>query len=87
VPVLAFVAGAASAPEQMAKWKPTTESQREALLQKLKFDEAIRKRHIADLQRGVPTAEVVEFAQANFYLFLSHPAAIAAGIRSFLSQL
>jgi non-heme chloroperoxidase len=87
VPVLAFFAGPDRLEEQLAKWKPTTESQREALSQKMAFDEAIRQRHIADLRRGVPAAKIIEIPKANFYIFLSHPAEIAAAMRSFIGQL
>lgn len=72
VPVLAFFA----APRSLGE-----------MTQQSAVDSAIRKRHKQDLQRGVPSARVIEVPGANFYIFLSNEPELLREMRTFLEGL
>jgi len=87
VPVLAFFASPRSLEDQMQRYKPENAEERVAMERKREVDLAIMKRHMRDLQKGVPHARVVELPGANFYIFLSNEATVLRELRAFVAGL
>lgn len=87
IPVLAFFAVPPSVEDQMLRYKPKDAEERAATSQKRAVDLAIQKRHMRDLQNGVPAARVIELPGANFYIFLSNEADILRDMQAFLAGL
>jgi len=87
VPVLAFFALSPSFEEQIERYQPKDAEERVAITQKRAADLAIERRHMRDLQKGVPAARVIELAGANFYIFLSNEADILSELRAFIAGL
>jgi non-heme chloroperoxidase len=86
-PVLAFCAAPVSLSDQIRKYKPQIDEERTAIEQQYRFDMAVRDRHIHDLKAGVPSARVVELANANFYIFLSNEADLMRELPAFVKVL
>ncbi len=87
VPVLAFFAAPAPFDDLVKKYQPANDEERAAMKQQYEVDRAIRARHRQDLQKGVPSARVVEVPGANFYIFLSNDAEIVREMRAFAAGL
>jgi non-heme chloroperoxidase len=87
VPVLAFFAGPISLEDEIHKYPPQNEDERAALEQQYRFDMAVRDRHIQDLKKGVPSANIVELSNANYYIFLSNEADVLRELRAFVAGL
>ena len=87
VPVLAFFAIPADVSQLAQQYGAGTPDERSAVEQKRNFDLAIVKRQMADVQKGVPGARVVELPGANFYIFLSSEAELLREIRPFVAAL
>ena len=87
VPVLAFFAGSPSLQDQIERYKPKDAEERAAMEQQYAGHVAIQKRHMRDLQMGVPTARVIELPRANFYIFLSNEADVLRELRAFVAGL
>ncbi len=87
VPVLALFAAARPLEEQIQQYNPKDAKERAAMKRQHALDLAIHKRHMGDLQRGVPAARVIELPRANFYIFLSNEADLLREINAFLASL
>jgi non-heme chloroperoxidase len=87
VPVLAFFAFPASLEDQIQQYKPKDAEERTAMEQKYALDTAIQKRHLRDLQSGVPAARVIEMPGANYYIFLSNEAEVLRELGTFVAGL
>ncbi|MBI3667823.1 MAG: alpha/beta hydrolase [Acidobacteria bacterium] len=87
VPVLAFFASPRSLEDQMQRYKPQDAAERAAMKQQYAIDLAIRKRHMRDLQSGVPAARVIELPGASPYIFLSNEADVLRELRAFVAGL
>lgn len=87
VPVLAFFALPRSLEDQMQQYRPKDAEERAAMKQQYAIDVAITKRHMRDLQSGVPGARVVQLPGANFYIFLSNEADLLRELRGFVAGL
>ena len=84
VPVLAFFAVRPSLAEQMERYKPRDTKERAAMEHVDATHLGIRRRHIRDLQRGVPAARVIEVPEAPYYVFLSHDSHVLRELRAFV---
>ena len=87
VPVLAFFALRASLANQLDRYKPRNVKQRAAIEHRHATNLGIIRRHIRDLQRGVPAARVVEVPGAVHYVFLSHESQVLREMRAFVAEL
>lgn len=88
VPVLAlFSFPPPSLENQMHQYKPKDSLERTAMEQQYAVDVAIRRRHMRDLQSGVPAARVIELPGANYYIFLSNEADVLRELGAFVSGL
>jgi hypothetical protein len=87
VPVLAFFSLPQPLEDQIRKYKPHNDEERAALAQQYSIDQAIVKKHMHDLQSGVPTAHIVTLEGANYYIFVSNDADILREMRVFIHAL
>jgi pimeloyl-ACP methyl ester carboxylesterase len=87
VPVLALFAVPPPFEEQVKQYKPKDEEERAAMAQQYAINQAIIKRHMQDLQAGVPTVHVVTLQGANYYIFLSNEADVLREMRAFINAL
>ena len=83
VPVLAFFAAPASLDEQIQKYKPGSDDQREAMEEAYAGEITIWDRHVRDLRAGVSDARILALPHANFYIFLSNADEIVREMRKF----
>jgi pimeloyl-ACP methyl ester carboxylesterase len=86
-PVLAFFAMPSTLADQIAEDKPKDNEERAALAQKYVSDLAIVNRHMSDLKKGVPSAQIIAIPSANFYIFLSNEAEVLHDVARFLNDL
>jgi len=84
VHVLAFFSLPQPLEDQIRKYKPHNDEERAALAQQYSIDQAIVKKHMHDLQSGVPTAHIVTLEGANYYIFVSNEADILREMRVFI---
>lgn len=87
VPVLAFFASPSSLGEEMEKYKPGSDTEREAMEEAYPESITIWDRHVRDLRAGVPNARILVLPNANFYIFLSNQEELVRGIREFAATL
>ena len=87
VPVLAFFASPRSLEDQMERYKPQDAEERAAMEHVYASNLVIKKRHMRDLQSGVPAARVMEVPGANYYVFLSNEADVLRALRVFVAGL
>lgn len=87
VPVLALFALPRPLEDEISQYKPKDAEERDAMAQQYKIHQAIVKKHMRDLQAGVPTARVVTFPGANYYIFLSNKADVLREMQAFLKTL
>jgi non-heme chloroperoxidase len=87
VPVLAFFRVPASLEEEIREYPPQNEEERTALEQQHRFEMAVEESHVQDLKKGVPSARVVELANANSYIFLSNEADVLPELETFVKKL
>jgi non-heme chloroperoxidase len=88
VPVIAFFSfPPRSLQQQIQQYRPKDAGERAAMEQQYAIDVAIRKRHMQDLQRGIPSARVITLPGANYYIFLSNPEDVLREIAGFLATL
>ncbi len=87
VPVLALFALPRSLQDQIQLYKPKDAEERAAMEQQHAIHQAIVKKHIRDLQNGVPAARVVVLPGANYYIFLSNETDVLRELRAFMTTL
>jgi len=87
VPVLAFFSLPQPLEDQIKKYKPHNDEERAALAQQYAINQAIVKKHMHDLQAGVPTAHIVTLEGANYYVFASNADDILPEMRVFIHTL
>jgi pimeloyl-ACP methyl ester carboxylesterase len=87
VPVLALFALPQPLEDQIKKYKPQNEEERAALAQQYAISQAIAKKHMRDLRKGVPTAHIVTIVGANYFIFLSNETDVLREMRAFIQAL
>jgi non-heme chloroperoxidase len=83
VPVLAIYRKPAPFEEAAAEFAPRNQQERAALRQQYDATVGMYRRWQHDLRAGVPTARIVELADANLYMFLSHEAEVVREVQAF----
>jgi non-heme chloroperoxidase len=87
VPVLAFFAIPPSLEQMAQRYKPQNAEERAAMEELYAGNLALVRKHVRDLQSGVPAARVIELPGANHYIFASSEADVLREMRPFLASL
>lgn len=85
VPVLAFFAGRKPFDEELREYPDATEAEKQGLRYGAFTDNAVKRRHIDDLLKGVPSARVLVIPGANMYIFTSNAEDLVPEIAKFVA--